>query len=219
MSNNARKTKVVRYFKAKQDNDGSPIPGTEDLDIWIDIEFMTSFIIETGAGITFRRDTWNLDWDPTSNNTRVIEWTKIYKDEKNDKETYAVVPVFKRALFETGEGVTYRRFTLLFDNSDQNEIRVVDTVRVYHAEFGSGVAVNVDLDNYIDVEVIKGYRQETGEAVNYGREHWLPLPGPIPMEDQLPEGQYEVREEPDEQGELKIWPSSREVIERGPSPT
>jgi hypothetical protein len=217
-SDNARETKVVRYFKAEQNTDGSPVPGTEDLDIWIDVELMTSFIMESGAGVTFRRDTWILDWDLKNNDTRVMKWMKIYQDEENDKETYVVVPIPQLALFETGEGITYRRFTLLFDNSNENEIRTVDTVRIYHAEFGSGETIDVDRDNYLDVEVIKGYSEDTGAGVSYVLEKWLPLSGPIPMKDKLPEGQYEVREKPEEQGELKVWPSAREIIKRGPQP-
>jgi hypothetical protein len=218
MTDNARTTRVVRYFKVQQHTDGTPVSGTEDLDIWIDVELMTSFIMESGAGASYRWDTWTLVWDDKGNTARTTNWKKIYKDEENDKETYVVVPVPTAAVFETGTGAGYRRFTLTFDNSDENKVRIVDIVRIYHAEFGPGGRVDVDQDDYLDVEVIKGYDESYGAGADFVYEKWLPLSGPIPMQDLLPEGQYKVREEPEEQGEPKVWPSARKIVKRGPPP-
>jgi len=174
-----RKTEVKRYYKADQDHEGAPIPGTEDKDIWIDMEIITKFSTEQGSGRTFKRRFWILNWENTN---RTTKWTKIYKDKDADPDIFVVVPIPEKAYFESGSGENFRRFSLKFNNSEENGGRTVRIFRVFHAEYDSNGAVDVDRDDYLDVEVIKKYSEEGGSGEKFFREFWLPANEQIPLD-------------------------------------
>jgi len=205
---NLRKTKVIRYFKAKEDSTGAPIPGTEDEDVWIDVEMLTGYTVESGAGPTFRRTHWVLDEAST---LRKITWLKVYRDRDNDPDTWVSIPIPNQGVFETGEGPTYRRHLLKFDNSPDNRRRKTIVYKVFHAEFGTGPGgVDVDKDQVIEVEVISEYVKESGAGPTFKREIWLPAYHVVPLTEDLPENQYWVHEKPGQSGPRNVWPSSRE---------
>jgi hypothetical protein len=203
----ARKTEVRRYFKAEQGRDGAPVPGTEDEDVWIDMELITGFTTEQGSGVDFKRRVWALNWESTA---RTIVWTKIYKDKDNDPDAWVLVPIPEKALFESGSGESFRRFTLKFDNTQENLARDVTIWRVFHAEY-SGGKVDVDKGDYLDVEVIKKYVEEYGEGVTFHRERWFPANDEVPVQqDGLKPNEYRVKPKPGAAAEEEVWPSKRE---------
>lgn len=220
---NARITQVIRYFKVKQDGRGEPIPGTEDEDIWIDVEMLVGFVTEHGAGVDFKRRLWTLDQAQTE---RTYEWKRVFKDEENEPDTWALVGLPSTAYFESGAGISYRRFSLGFDNSSQNTARDAESFRVFHAEFGSGGKVEVDRDDYIDVEVLATYVEEYGAGLGFHREIWSPDNVEIPVwREDLERYQYKVREKSGpfdseiandgKPNPEKVWPSSREFVQKG----
>lgn len=195
-----KKTRVVRYYKNDLDAQNEIVPGTEDRDIWIDVEVWDTITTEHGSGVDFTRRFWSFNWDSAARTTKYI---KIY--DPNDKSTYVPVPIPGQIIVESGSGVDYKKQTWVFDNTDTNDNRTTHVDRVYHAEF-SGEDSSVDKDQYVDFEVGETFTVEHGSGVDFVREIWSFDNSQIPLASDLPPERYRVNEE--------IWPASRERIDR-----
>jgi hypothetical protein len=204
-----RKTFVKRYFKAsREDQDGAPIPGTEDVDTWIDVETILGFVTESGTGPSFERRYWYNDQGAAG---RTIRWQRIYKDEENDPDSYVQVPIIDGATFVSGTGPGFRRLYVAFNNSPRNKVRKNAVMRVFHAELDNNGNVSVDRDDYIDVDVLEEHVQASGTGPSFRRETWSFDSGEIPARDErLNEKEYQVKERPGSDIYTK-WPSYREV--------
>ena len=217
-----RKTEVIRYFKADLDGNGAPIPGTEDEDVWVDVERLTGFTAQSGRGVDFRRESWELVWDPEGNE-REIEYLKIRlhvsdSDVSNEGEALGdnnliVIPMPTSMVLADGYGVDFQRQVLSFDNSEDNEGREITVFRIMHAEFDGDQNVNVTQSNYIDSEVIITTTKQAGAGVDFQREVWNMDNSEVPLTEDLPSEQYRVSETPPSDPPTEpfiVWPSHRE---------
>lgn len=201
---------INRYFKCEEDGDGAPIPGTEDVDIWIDVETLLSFRTDSGSGPTYEQRTWVMD---QSSGGRVIRWQRIYKDENSDPDAYVQVPMIDGAIFDSGTGPSYRQLSIAFSSGPANEARTNAIIRVFHAEFDGNRRVVVDFDDYIDVEVLEEHIRDSDAGPDFQHETWAFDSGKIPAPNEdlgLNENEYLVMDTLGSDAEA-VWPSYREV--------